>query len=197
MTRHLLSSLSLLLASAVFAPDASAQGTVTCQPGTSGVINCPCANPPAGPGRGCDNSLATGGASLTATGVNSLSSDSVQFNCTGIGSSTPTCTGTNVNILSVLYEGTTAVSSGVLWGDGVLCTSGPFFLLNAQVSNGGIYHFPVPGTTGLSQSAIAAGDVLVAGSTRDYFVAYRDACPSFCTPSLRQKSNSYQITWTP
>jgi hypothetical protein len=194
-----LAFLSSFFLAAATASSALAQGTVTCQPGTSGVITCPCANAPSGPGRGCNNSLNTGGAMLTATGPgsNSLSSDSVQLNCTGIGSSTPSCSGSSTNILCILYEGTTASATGVLWGDGVICTGGTFFVLNVQTSNGGIFHFPVPGTTGLSQSALAAGDPLVVGATRDYFVAYRDSCPSFCTPSLRQKSNSYQIIWGP
>jgi hypothetical protein len=57
--------------------------------------------------------------------------------------------------------------------------------------------FPVPGTTGVSMTAISLGDPIVVGSTRCYFVAYRDACPTFCTPSPRQKTNSYQLTWGP
>ena len=79
----------------------------------------------------------------------------------------------------------------------MLCTGDPFYMLNVQIAQAGVFHFPPPGTTGLSQAAIAAGDPLVAGQTRWYYVVYRDSCPSFCTGSLRQKSNSYQITWTP
>lgn len=180
---------------ALAAESASAQ--ISCQPGTSGVITCPCANNPSGPGRGCNNSLNTGGAALSATGSPSLSADNIQFNCTGIGTATPSCSGTNVNVISLLYEGTTPISAGVAWGDGVICTGGPFYLLNAQVSNGGIYHWPVPGTTGVSAMAISLGDPLSSGQTRHYFVAYRDSCPSFCTSSLRQKSNSWSLTWTP
>ena len=36
-----------------------------CDPGVSGVSACPCANPPSGSGRGCDNSSLTGGATVT------------------------------------------------------------------------------------------------------------------------------------
>lgn len=178
------------------AASARAQGTIVCVSGTSGVITCPCTNQPVG-NAGCNNSLSTGGAALTATGNNSLSNDSVQLNCTGIGTAGVSCSGSNMNIVSILYEGSTPVPNGILWGDGVLCCGGPFYLLNAQLASGGVYHFPLPGTTGLHQAAIAAGDPLIAGMTRWYFVAYRDSCPSFCTPSLRQKSNSYQIFWNP
>lgn len=194
MTHKLLVSVLFLVSIAT--ARASAQGTVVCVPGTSGVINCPCSNN-GGPGAGCNNSLNTGGAALTATGVNSLSNDSVQLNCTGIGTSGVTCNGSNTNLVSILYEGSTPVPNGIVWGDGVMCCGGPFYLLNAQVAQAGTYHFPLPGTTGLHQAAISAGDPLSAGMTRWYFVVYRDSCPSFCTPSPRQKSNSYQITWTP
>lgn len=190
--------LSAVVLFSLAASSASAQGIPTCIPGTGGVVNCPCSNP-GGPGAGCNNSLATGGALLTATGPgsNSLSADSVQLNVTGIGSATNTCSGSNLNVLCALYEGGTPILGGMLWNDGVLCTGAPIYLLNFQNSVGGVYHYPVPGTTGLSQTCIAAGDPLVVGSQRWYFVAYRDVCPTFCTPGLRNKSNSYQITWGP
>ena len=175
---------------------AQSPGMITCEPGVGGVINCPCANNPSGLGRGCDNSLHTGGASLNATGTASLSADNVLFHVQFVGSTGPACSGSNVNILTLIYEGTITITS-VPWGDGVLCCGGSYFLLNSQVTNGGMLFFPVPGTTGVSMAAIAAGDALAVGSTRCYFAAYRDACPTFCTPSQRQKTNSYQMTWGP
>jgi Tol biopolymer transport system component len=42
--------------------------TSVCDAGVNGVIPCPCGNPPAGIGQGCDNSSATGGALLSASG---------------------------------------------------------------------------------------------------------------------------------
>jgi len=175
---------------------AQSPGTITCEPGVGPVIPCPCGNNPSGLGRGCDNSLHTGGASLNATGTASLSSDNVLFHVQFVGSTGPSCSGSNVNILTMIYEGTNTITS-VPWGDGVLCCGGSYFLLNSQVTNGGMLFFPVPGTTGVSMAAIAAGDPLVVGSTRCYFAVYRDACPTFCTVSQRQKSNSYQMTWGP
>jgi hypothetical protein len=53
------------------------------------VIVCPCANPPSGSGRGCDNSAATGGAMLAASGVAYLSMDRLVFTTSG---ETPTAT---------------------------------------------------------------------------------------------------------
>jgi len=187
-------STCLLFLASITSSSASAQ--VSCQPTTSGVIACPCGNNPSGSG-GCNNSLNTGGAVLTATGSPSLSADNIQFNCTGIGSATFSCSGSNTSLLSLLFEGSNPIANGVVWGDGVLCCSGPFYMLNAQVSSAGVYHWPVPGTTGVSLQALALGDPLVVGSTRFYFVAYRDNCPSFCPSSVRQKSNSWTLTWTP
>src|SRR5262249_46288055 len=57
--------------------------TSLCDPGMGGVIPCPCGNSPSGPGRGCDNSLHTGGASLSASGATTLSSDSLVFTTSG------------------------------------------------------------------------------------------------------------------
>jgi hypothetical protein len=197
--------INLCLAFLALAPAAAVQGPppttvpgiITCEPTLAGVIGCPCGNNPSGAGRGCNNSLNTGGAALTATGMNSLSADSVQFNCTGIGTKTVSCSGSNTNVLCRLYEGSTPISLGAWWGDGVICTGGPFYILNQALSVSGTYHWPIPGTTGVSSKAISLGDPIVVGSTRWYFVAYRDMCASFCPGSVRQKSNSYTIIWGP
>jgi hypothetical protein len=169
---------------------------IACEPGVGGVITCPCANNPSGPGRGCNNSMNTGGARLLATGTPSLSADNILFQVSFVGTTGPTCSNPSNNVVTVMYEGTTPIAS-IPWGDGVLCCGGTYYPLNVQVTNGGMMFFPVPGTTGVSMTAIALGDALVAGSTRCYFAAYRDACPTFCTPSLRQKTNSWKLTWTP
>jgi hypothetical protein len=195
MIRHLL--LGLVLASATSSLARAQITIVSCEPGTSGVINCPCSNPPSGLGRGCNNSLNTGGAALSATGTPLLSADNIQFNCTGIGTATASCSGSNTNILCRLYEGTNPVVAGAVWGDGVICCSGPFYILNQALSTAGVFHWPVPGTTGVSTQAISLGDPLVVGATRFYFVAYRDMCASFCPGSVRQKSNSWTLTWGP
>src|SRR5262249_39679097 len=51
----------------VFVRDLRPAGfTSLCDPAFAGVIGCPCANPPSESGRGCDNSAATGGATLSA-----------------------------------------------------------------------------------------------------------------------------------
>jgi hypothetical protein len=56
---------------------------LSCEPGNAGVIPCPCANPPSGSGRGCDNSAATGGATIAASGSSFVSADTLAFTATG------------------------------------------------------------------------------------------------------------------
>lgn len=190
-------SLHLLAFSLFLSASAYAQGTITCEPGVSGVVPCPCTNAPSGPGRGCNNSASTGGAALSATGTASLSGDSVQFDANFIGSTGPACNTPTGNLLSVLYQGSLPIANGIVWGDGVLCCLGNVLPLSIGTSNAGNYHYPLPGTSMVSMQSAAMGDVLSSGATRCYFVAYRDSCPTFCTPSFRQKTNSYTITWTP
>src|SRR6185295_16029024 len=67
----------------VFRIEGSPTFTSSCDPGVAGVRACPCSNPPSGPGRGCDNSSATGGAALSASGSASLANDTVVFTTQG------------------------------------------------------------------------------------------------------------------
>jgi hypothetical protein len=196
MLRTLLASASLFVLVPVSA-FAQSPGVVACQPGTGGIVTCPCANNPSGLGRGCDNSMGTGGAALTATGVASLSADSVTFWASSIGTLGPTCSTPTQNVLCVLYTGQSSIPGGMLWGDGVLCCGGTYFPLVIGQSLNGDFVWPPPGTSAVSSTAIGLGDPLVPGSIRCYFVAYRDACPAFCTSSQRQKTSSYRITWLP
>lgn len=182
---------------AAIALDTASSAQVACEPGVGSVPVCPCGNNPSGSVRGCNNSGSTGGARLIATGTPSLSSDNVLFQASFIGSNGPTCSTFSNNILSVLYAGTAPMTGGIPWNDGVLCCGGTLFVLSTQVSNGGLITYPLPGTTGVSVTHALVGDPLGVGTTRCYFVAYRDMCPTFCTPGFRQKTNSWQLTWGP
>ncbi len=88
--------------------------TSLCDPGSRGVIACPCSNPPSGPGRGCDNSSGTGGASLSSSGVASLSADTLVFTTSGEKPTAP----------SIVAQGDAILSSGVVFGQGVSCVAG-------------------------------------------------------------------------
>ncbi len=160
-----------------FVHDLDATGfTSVCDPGSDGVIACPCANPPSGPGRGCENSSATGGAVLDASGIAYVSTDSLIF----------TTRGERPSALSILLQGNGLLSGGMVYGQGVRCAGGTIIrrLFIAQASGGSITtpDFGAGDPTVSARSA-AKGDVIQAGQSRWYLVYYRDpvvlgGCPS-------------------
>ncbi len=160
----------------IFVRDRNASGFGSlCDPGSSGVIACPCSNPPSGTGRGCDNSSATGGASLTASGIAYLSMDSLVFTTSG---EKPTAT-------SIVLQGTSFVSTGIVFGQGVRCAGGTLKRLYAKTASGGSISAPDSGAGDPSVSARSAalGDLIQPGQSRWYQVYYRDpvvlgGCPA-------------------
>ena len=175
----------------VFVHDRNASGfTSLCEPGTGGVLACPCANPASGPGRGCDNSSATGGATLTASGIAYLSADSLVF----------TTSGEKPTAMSVLLQGASVVSSGVVYGRGVRCVAGALTPLFVKTAAGGCITAPDfgAGDPTLSARSSALGDVIQPGQSRWYFVFYRDAngaCPR-STPGLMPEYHTFDATQT-
>jgi hypothetical protein len=185
-----------VLCSLAAAPSVQAQGTIFCEPNTAATMPCPCGNVPSGPGRGCNNSLNTGGASLTASGSASLGADTMVLFAASIGTGGPTCANVVTTPLSVLYQADT-VTGPSLFGDGVLCSGGNVLLLAARPAVAGTFQFPLTTDPSVSARSAALGDVLAVGASRSYFLAYRDSCPTFCTPSPRNKTNSYLVIWLP
>ena len=166
--------------------------TSLCDPGTGGVIDCPCGNPPSGPGRGCDNSAATGGAVLSATGAASLSSDSLVFHTSG----------ERPSALSVVMQGNGSVAGGVVLGQGVRCVGGTIIRrLFYTVASGGSVHVPdfAAGDPTVSTRSTEKGDEIQAGESRWYLVYYRDPivlglCPNLHTFTATQTG---RVTWSP
>ena len=163
--------------------------TPLCDPGVGGVLACPCANPPAGPGLGCDNSSSTGGASLEATGIARLAFDTVRFTTQG---EKPTAT-------SVVLQGTSSSPTGVVFGQGVRCVSGTLKRLYLEVAQGGSITAPEAGQPSVSARSAELGDPIVPGTTRSYGVYYRDptvlgGCPATSTFNV---TNQLQILWAP
>ena len=141
--------------------------TSLCDPGAGGVTGCPCANPPSGPGRGCDNSSATGGAVLTASGGTFLSSDSLVFETSG----------EKPNALSIVMQGNGVISGGVIHGQGVHCLGGTILRrLFTKAASGGSITAPDfgAGDPSLSARSRELGDVISPGESRWYLVYYRD-----------------------
>jgi Tol biopolymer transport system component len=137
-----------------------------CDPGVGGVIACPCSNPPSGPGRGCDNSSATGGASLSASGNSELSADGVVFSTTG----------EQPSALSILAQGSAVASSGIVYGQGVRCLTGTIRRLFTNSAVGGATSMPdfPAGDAPVSVRSALKGDVISPGQSRWYLVYYRD-----------------------
>ena len=142
----------------------SGPATYLCDPGAGGVIACPCANPPAGAGRGCDNSSATGGATISGAGNNSLASPSVVFTT---GGEKPTAT-------TILLQGTASIAGGVAFGQGVRCTGGALKRLYVKNAVGGSITAPGVGDADIPTQSATLGDPISAGTSRWYMAYYRD-----------------------
>jgi hypothetical protein len=175
----------------VFVRDLNAAGFASvCDPGVNGVIACPCSNAPSGPGRGCDNSSATGGAILSASGIAYLSMDSLVFTSSG---EKPTAT-------SILLQGNAFAANGAVFGQGVRCAAGSLKRLYTKSASGGSITAPDFGLgdpTVHARSA-ALGDLIQAGESRWYLVYYRDpivlgGCSSSSTFNATQTG---RIDWS-
>jgi hypothetical protein len=176
----------------VFLHDRDATGFASlCSPGSAGVIACPCGNAPGGPNQGCDNSAATGGASLLATGISYLTMDSLVF----------TTSGENPTATSIVLQGNALAASGVVYGQGVRCVDGTLKRLFVKTAVGGSITAPDfgAGDPAVSARSAAKGDVIQPGQSRWYLVYYRDpvvlgGCPATSTFNATQTG---QVTWWP
>jgi hypothetical protein len=156
--------------------------TSFCHPGEDGVRSCPCNNPPAASGRGCDNFGAhSGGAQLSAVGTAMLSYDTVVF----------TSSGENANSLSILLQGKTSVVGGAIFGAGVRCVASNLKRLYAASAIAGTLTRPGPGDPSVSQRSAVLGDSIGAGEHRFYGVYYRD--PGASVP-CGDPAKSFNIT---
>lgn len=161
-----------------------------CDAGAGGVIACPCANPPAGAGKGCDNSAATGGGSIAGSGAATLSADTLSF-----ATSNQTANGT-----TILLQGTALAASGagVPFGQGVRCVGGTLKRLYVR-SPGGTGGISVPqvGDNSVSAQSALLGDVIAPGSTRYYMAYYRDPIVlGGCAANLTfNATNALSVAW--
>ena len=176
----------------VFVRDRDATAFVGfCDPGAGGVIPCPCSNPPAGAGRGCDNFGAgpIDSGTLAATGAAYLGEDSVVLQASG----------ENNTSLTVFFAGTTTVAGGAVLGAGVRCVGGSLKRLYTGSAAGGSLSRPGPGDPSVSARSAALGSTISAGDTRYYFCTYRDpaaAGPCGNSSSTINATNAGSITWS-
>jgi hypothetical protein len=164
------------------APGCGMPGVSVCEPGVSGVIACPCGNPPSGGGSGCNNSSNTGGASLTASGIARLAYDTVVFTT---GGERPTAT-------SIVLQGDNSHSNGVSFGQGVRCVGGALKRLYVKTAVAGSITAPQGSDPLVHVRSAALGDTISAGTHRFYGVYYRDpivlgGCPAASTFNITQQ----------
>jgi len=163
----------------IFVRDNGASGfTQFCSPGTGGVMPCPCGTPPGSSAQGCENSAATGGATLTATGAAYLSADTLTFTA---GGECPTAT-------SILLQGDAQISAGTDFGQGVRCVGGGLYRLYTSSASAGTLTLPsIPaGDPPITVRSSLLGDPIAPGQSRYYLVYYRDStvlggCPAIST----------------
>jgi hypothetical protein len=162
--------------------DCGTPGSPICHPGIGGIITCPCSNDPPAFGPGCDNSAHTGGARLTATGIARLSYDTVVFTTHG---EKPTAT-------SIVLQGASSSSSGVVFGQGVRCVVGHLERLYTEHASGGSITAPHGNELHVHARSAALGDTIAPGTHRYYGVYYRDptvpgGCPTASTFNITQQ----------
>ena len=169
----------------------SGPASYICDPGSGPTIGCPCSNPATGANRGCNNSSATGGASITGSGSNSLSSPTLAFTTAG---EKPTAT-------SIVLQGTVGNTTGLVFGQGVRCAAGTLKRLYVKTASGGSILAPNlgGGDANIPTRSAAVGDPISAGQSRWYMVYYRDpivlgGCSAFATFN---GTNTAQVLWQP
>ncbi|MBL8858201.1 MAG: DNRLRE domain-containing protein [Planctomycetes bacterium] len=142
---------------------------------------CPCAN--AGlTGNGCGSSSHPNGANLTATGVPSISNDTLILQGSGMSS-----------VGGVLYfQGSAPMvaGAGLVFGDGLLCAGGTILRLGVKINSGGASQWPEVGDPSIS----VKGLVTTPGSIRHYQGWYRDSAV-FCNPETFNLTNGLTVTW--
>ncbi len=156
-------------------------GTPYCFGDGSGTA-CPCGNASApGAGVGCLNSLTLGGR-IVATGIASISSDSVVLTGSGMPNSS-----------ALYFQGTAQQSGGlgVLFGDGLRCVGGTIVRLGTKNNVGGTSSYPIG-----ADPLVSVRGLVAAPGTRTYQCWYRNAA-AFCTTSTFNLTNGVQLTWAP
>jgi len=156
-------------------------GTVFCAGDGTGAA-CPCAN--GQPGRGCENSFATGGGILSATGMADVANDTVALTASALPPSTTV----------LFFQGTAAQSggSGIAFGDGVRCVSGNIVRLGLKNTAGGTASYGHG--VGTDPDISVRGAVPTGGATRYYQGWYRNAA-AFCTSAPFNLTNGLRIDW--
>jgi hypothetical protein len=147
---------------------------------------CPCGNS-GDPGHGCLSSFGLfGGGLLSASGTPSVIADSL---CLQASSLPPTTAG-------LFFQGDQRVNNGLgrFFGDGLRCAGGSVIRLGARLASAGTIRL---GACVVGDPSISSFEPILAGAVRYYQVWYRNADPTFCTPSLFNLTNGLSVAWGP
>lgn len=154
-------------------------GTLFCF-GDGSSTACPCGNASASADRaGCLNSLGIGG-TLRARGRASLGDDTLVLE------------GASMTNSSALYYQAANVAfggSGLVSGDGVKCTAGPFVRLRTKTNSAGASSYPEAG-----DASVSIKGFVTAPGVRHYQVHYRNPA-LFCTPATFNQTNAVTVLW--
>jgi len=140
---------------------------------------CPCNNGSSSV-NGCANSAGPQGGDLQASGVASITADTLVLAGSGM-----------TNSSALYFQGTTFTYAQSVYGDGLRCVTGTIARLGIRTNAGGSSQYPVAGDPAIS----VRGGVTVPGS-RFYQVVYRDG-GSFCTASQFNATSGMAILWAP
>jgi hypothetical protein len=156
-------------------------GTEYCFGDGSSGASCPCSNPGQS-GHGCENSAATGGAVVHATGT--TVPDTVVL----------TATGEKPTAFTIFLQGTTSIAP-VVYGDGLRCVHGTLKRLYHHNAVAGAVAAPQGGDLSITARSAQLGNPIAPGSVRYYMTYYRDPDPSFCPSATFNASNAVRINW--
>lgn len=150
--------------------------------GDGSATACPCGNSSAvGARAGCLHSQGLGG-TLRGRGEPELSHDTLSID----GGSMP-----NSSALYFQAQNVSNAGQGVVFGDGIKCTNGPFVRLSTKSNASGASTYPAPGDASLSVKGLVH-----APGTRRYQVRYRNAA-AFCSSDTFNYTNALEIVWRP
>jgi hypothetical protein len=156
--------------------------TAFCAGDGSLATACPCGNTGM-IGHGCENSVGTRGALLTAAG--NTSPDTVVL----------TSSSERATAFTLFVQGNAVNSAGISYGDGLRCVTGSLKRIGSKNAVGGTASYPGPGDPSISSRSAALGDPLSPGMTRYYQAYYRDPTASFCPPQTFNVSSGEIVVW--
>ncbi len=143
---------------------------------------CPCGNQ-GGPGRGCASSFNPLGAGIVASGVPTVSADSLVLTAEGMSDAAATI------FQGADYQFWPGQNFG---GDGLTCMQGPLRRIATVPATNGAIAYPTAGAPLIS----VRGGLSGLGGTRYYAARYRNAL-SFCTANTFNVTHSLAVVWRP